>query len=401
MSIQIRLLGPEDHATFVAPLHVAFGMSRDADRMARMQRIEELRHRIAAFEGDTVVGCAGTFAFTMTTPGGSVPLAGLTLVGVLPTHRRRGIMTEMVRVHLAKARADNMPVSALWAAETAIYGRFGYGAATHCGAISIERGRSAFRTPPPSGGQFRLVDEAESLATFPEIWDRMRATTPGMITRSRTWWEMRRVGDFEKSGPPLVRVLVTVDGRPEGYALYRFANRFSPNAVTQGTLNVIEAIGATPGATALVWRFLFDVDLAAKIEMNLVPLGHPLLHLVSDPRALGMTLSDGMWVRLVDAEAALAARSWAAGEGVTFRLEDAICPWNTGCYRIHSGAVARVDRAPDLAMDAAALGAAYLGSVGLRQLAEAGEVRELVPGALDRADALFRSPRMAWCPEVF
>jgi predicted acetyltransferase len=400
MAIELRLLDASEHAHFLTPLRSAFGLVIDADRITRARRLEEISERIGAFEGDLIVGCAGAYAMTMTTPGGSVPVSGLTMVGVASTHRRRGVLTTMIRRHFDRARAEGKPISALWSAEPAIYGRFGYGIASSCGAIAVERARSAFRRPSAEG-ELALLDEREALAPFAEVWDRVRADTPGMMSRTPAWWEVRRLGDHEKSGPPLQRLLVRFDGRAEGYALYRFANRFDPIGTPEANLQVVEALGATPRATARVWRYLFDVDLARRIEATLIPPDHALFHLLRDPRALRLMLTDGLWLRLLDVEAALAARAFAGDEEVTLGVDDALFPENTGSYRVGGGRVVRVEGGAELRLDVAALGSTYLGSVSFASLAAAGEVEEVVAGAIARADRIFRAGRGAWCPEIF
>jgi len=168
-------------------------------------------------------------------------------------------------------------------------------------------------------------------------------------------------------------------------------------------LAVIEAVAASPQATALLWRYLCDIDLVRTISAPCLPPTHPLLHLVTEPRRLHMTLEDAVWVRLVDVGAALSARAWYSSAAVTFALDDTFCPWNTGVYRLDgaAGQARRTDTAPDLRLDAAALGALYLGSVSLRQLADAGDVVELQGGAIERADALFHCNSAPWCPEIF
>lgn len=401
MAIEIALLGAERHADFTAPLRTSFGLRFDAERAGRMQRLEEVTHRIAAMEGDAIVGSAGGFRFTMTTPGGTVPMCGLTMVGVLPTHRRRGILTSMMRRHLEEAHENGMPVSALWASEGQIYGRFGYGVASLACSVALPRLRAQFKRPLPQRGTFRLVTESEARATFPGVWDRIRLSTPGMLARSLPWWEARKLGDYEPSLAPLERVLMEVDGKPEGYALYRFSGKLSPPGPIELDLHVLEAMAVSPSATWQLWRYLCDMDLAARIQGMLLPRSHPIFHMVLEPRRLQMTVEDGLWLRLVDADAALDARAWPVHESLTFALYDELCSWNSGVYRIADGRVTRAHGSPDLKLDAAALGSLYLGGISARQLADAGDVDELTPGAIERADALFRSSREPWCPEIF
>jgi predicted acetyltransferase len=400
MTIDIQFIGPELHAEATAPLRVAFGLHFDPERSERMQRLPDFLHRIAAFERGKIVGVSGSFDFTMTTPGAEVRTAGLTMVAVLPTHRRRGVLTGMMRKHFEDARDKGLPISALWASEGSIYGRFGYGVASLAAGISLERDRAHFHRPPPRNAVFHLLDDAEARAAFPPIYDRVRPTIAGMYTRSPLWWEYRRLAD-DKSLQPMQRVIMEIDGKPEGYAIYRMTERLRPPGIIRTNLGVVEALATSPAATTALWRYLCDVDLVRRIEARLLTPTHPLFHLVLEPRRLRMTVEEALWVRLVDAEAALAARAFPAHDAISFALHDAFCPWNSGVYRVAEGQARRAHASPDLKLDASALGSLYLGGIGARQLADAGLVEELTPGAVDRATALFLSPRAPWCPEIF
>lgn len=401
MSLDIALLPPERHAELVGPLLRSFGLRPDPERNARMQRLEDLWQRIGAFDGDAIVGSAGGFRFDLSTPGGSAKTSGLTMVGVLPSHRRRGILTSLVRRHLEDSHAAGFPLSALWASEGQIYGRFGYGLATMACSVELPRLRSQFRRACPQPGRLRLVSEEEARAKFPIVYDRVRATTPGMLSRSLPWWDARRLADYDKSNGPLERLLLEVDGKPEGYALYRLTPAPPPPGTIDLELRVHEAIAVSPRATWQLWRFLCDMDLATTIHAMLLPVSHPLFHLVEDPARLEMTVYDGMWLRLTDADEALNLRAWPAHETLSFALHDSFCPWNSGVYRIAEGRVTRAHASPDLKMDASTLGSLYLGGVSARRLADAGDLDELTPGAIEKADTLFRSSREPWCPEVF
>jgi predicted acetyltransferase len=406
MSIDIRPLGPDRHGEFIVPLLTAFGLPSVPERIAQAQRIPELDLRLAAFDGEALVGGAGSFAFTMTTPGGVTPVAGLTMVGVLPTHRRQGILTQLMRRHLDLSRERGEPVAALWASEGPIYGRYGYGLAAFACTLSIERDRSAFAGAIPVVGRARLVDEAEAMKIMPAIWDRVRRSAPGMPSRSEVWWEVRRLHDWEwarQGGGPLQRVVIEIEGLPQAYALYRVSFRFDPGGLPASSLNVLEAVGATPAATRRLWRYLFDMDLIQRIEAMNLPIDHPLLFLVAEPRRLRFTVTDGLYVRIVDVEAALAARAYGNGGALTLEIEDRFCPWNSGRFRLDGAArrARRTDAPADLRLDAAALGSVYLGAISFRQLEEAERVEELTEGAVEAADALFRWPRAPWCPEIF
>ncbi|WP_437647751.1 GNAT family N-acetyltransferase [Sorangium sp. So ce362] len=406
MHIELRQMTAEQQAEFSQPILTAFGVVPDAERLEGAKRLPELTSRLGAYDGESLVGAAGSFSLAMTTPGGTVPVAGLTAVGVTPTHRRRGILTSLIRRHLDDARAEGRPISSLWATEGAIYGRFGYGLASQACSISIERERTAFRHEAGAQGRARLLGEAEALEAFAPVWERARASVPGMLARSQVWWQVRRLADNDftrQGGGPLQRVVIEVDGRAEAYALYCVHHRWDASNIPIGSVRVIEAIGATPLGTRLVWRYLFDLDLAQRIEASLLPPDHPLGLLLVEPRRLRLTASDGIWVRIVDVEAALAARAYGSGEPLTLEITDRDLPGNAGRFRLRGGErrAARTSEAPDVRLDISALGSAYLGGVSFRCLADAGQVEALSEGAIERADRLFHAARAPWCPEIF
>jgi len=393
----------EDLSAALNPIMHYFGGGITEQDSSRWSRTIEMSRMLAAREGSEVIGGAGAFTFEMGVPGGSVPTAGVTVVGVLPTHRRRGILTAMMRAQLDDIHRRGEPIAALWASEETIYRQFGYGMASLCGEVEIPKEANAFERPFTPRGVTRMVGEEESLAPFSLIHDRVRQETPGMFSRTEDWWKLRTLADSERKragGGVLNRVLLTVNGEPQAYALYRIHQNFESGSST-GFLNVIEAVGSTHEATREIWRFLLDVDWTARLKANLLPVDHPLLFLMARPRRMKLRLMDALWVRLVDVPKALSARTIAPGEPVVIDVKDTFCPWNEGTYRIESGRVARTEAAPDLAIEVNVLGSVYLGGFSFVQLLRAGLVSELKPGAAARADILFPRDRAPWCPEIF
>jgi predicted acetyltransferase len=190
---------------------------------------------------------------------------------------------------------------------------------------------------------------------------------------------------------------VTVD---DGYALYAVRPEFDDDGPA-GEVRVRELVAATPTAHARLWAFLVDQDLTRTVTWHAAPVDEPLWLMLTDPRAVRITLSDSLWVRLVDVAAALGARSYASDADVVLEVADEFCAWNAGRYRLSGSGCERTDAEPDVALDVADLGAAYLGGTTLRSLAAAGRVRELTPGAVVRASAALRGEVEPWCPEMF
>jgi predicted acetyltransferase len=408
MPIEIRTPPLEEVRRFLEVGGKTFAEETRAEDAERDERVLDPDRLYAAYDGEAIVGTAADFGLTLTVPGGELRAAGVTLVGVLPTHRRRGILTRMMRAELDAIAARGEPLAILWASEEAIYGRFGYGMATVRGSIEADRDRIRFRGDPPPVGGVRLVDEEEAARVLPPIYDRVRRATPGMFARSEEWWRNYRLPDPEHhrrgAGPRFFAVL-ELDGVDEGYARYRVKDDWK-DGVPASSLRVLEALATSPLATRELWRFLFGIDLVAKVESWILPPDHPLWLLVTEPRRLRLRLGDALWMRIMDVEQALSGRTYAADAELTFELTDAFRPESAGAWRLEaSGGNARVTRADaasaELLLDVADLACVYLGAFTFQQLVSAGRVEERAEGALERADALFRTPSAPWCPEIF
>ncbi len=355
----------------------------------------------AAFEDGAIVGGAGAFPFELSVPGGSLPCAGVTAVGVHPTHRRRGVLRSMMDAQLRDVHGRGEPIAALWASEETIYGRFGYGIASWAGELRVPHEWDAFAAPLETAGTARFVTPEEARRLFPPIYDAVRRERAGMMSRSAEWWEDRHLRlPEEESSAPRRFVVLELGGEPQAYAIYRTHFAFEGGSAAS-RLALREALGATPQATAAIWRFVLDVDWMATVETSLVPPDHPLFLLLATPRRMRYRIADALWVRLVDLPAALAGRAYGEGGPLVLEVRDAICEWNDGRWRLDGGSCERTDAEPDLSLDVGALGSAYLGAVSFAQLREALRVEELRRGAIEHADALFAYRPLPWCPEIF
>lgn len=398
--MEIRVAEPDERVAAFAPIWHYFGSSLgpDAERTERMLVPEGRMH--VATDGDAIVGSGGAFELDFTVPGGQARAAGVTVVGVLPTHRRRGVLRGLMRAQLDDVHARGEPLAVLWASEGGIYGRFGYGVASVCGDIALTRAHAAFVKPAEWPDPARLVTAEKAGELFPAVYDRVRRVTPGMFARSAEWWEKRTLADSEwrrAGGGELTYVVLERDGEPEAYALYRL-NLTYDEGVPTGKTVVVEAMGATPAATAAIWRYLLDIDWMATVEATLLPVDHPLLLLLVEQNRMKFRVGDGLWVRLVDVGAALAARGYAGDGELVLEVSDAFCQWNDGRWALDG---AKTTEAPDLRLRAEDLGTTYLGGFSFADLLRAGRVEEAREGAVARADALFRTDRKPWCPEIF
>jgi predicted acetyltransferase len=392
---------PEEYGLAVYGLGQYFGAPPTEEQIGRFKQVLPIERMHAAFEDGTIVGGAGAFPFELSVPGGVLPCAGVTVVGVYPTHRRRGVLRALMDVQLQDVHERGEPIAALWASEETIYGRFGYGLASWAGEVALARVWNSYARPFERQGTTRFVTAEEAATLFPPVWDALMRERPGVFQRTKAWWELRRLRmpDEEKANPKRF-VVLELDGSVQAYAIYRQFPSFEAG-VSNGRLEVVEAIGATPHATAQIWRFLLDVDWYATLEASLLPVDHPVFLLLANPRRLRYRMGDGLWVRLVDVGAALSGRAYAGDGSVVFDVRDAVCPWNEGRWKLEGGTAARTDERGDLVLDVDALGSAYLGAVPFAQLRDALRVEERTEGAVERADAIFGWRPLPWCPEIF
>lgn len=392
----------EGIAPALATTYRAFGEEiRDYDR-EHLPKLMPTDRVHCAFDDGRPIATSAAYPFELTIPGGQLPTGGVTWVGVLPSHRRRGVMSELMRRQLHDLHERGEPLAALWASESAIYGRFGYGVAAPVFELRAVTANFRLRGNPDPVGGVRLVEREEAREAFPAIYERVRPTIPGMLTRTLDVWDVYRLADeqFMREGfGPKFFALYERNGSAEGYATYRIKSNWE-DGLPKYTLRVMEAIAVSAVATRELWRFAFSVDLVTTVSAFLFDPGSPLFLSVVDPRRLELKLNEGLWLRLVDVEAALRAREYVDGEDVVLEVTDELCPWNAGRYRVGAGAE-RTDAPPDLRLDVADLASAYLGAFDFEQLARALRVEELRPDALGRASRLFRTPRPPFCPEIF
>jgi predicted acetyltransferase len=399
--VEVRPVGPDEVGKALTPIWHYFGGRPEAEEVEKLSRILPADRVLAAVDGGEIVGGAGAYLFDTTVPGGvQVPTAGVMAVGVLPTHRRRGALTALMRRQLADAHERGEPLALLYASEGNIYSRFGYGLASLAGDIELPKEHALLRDDEPIG-QARLLDtEEEALELLPGIYDRVQSETVGMFTRSHDWWRIRRFYRRPgQSGGQQMRVVIELEGQPEAYALYRL-NFGARHMITETTLHVAEALGTSPRALAAIWRFLLGIDWVARIEADWLPLDHPLFNWLLEPRRMRFTVVEALWVRLVDVGAALLARD--LGEGaIVLDVHDEFCPWNQARWRVERGTADRTTAEADLRLGVSELGSVYLGGFTFDQLRRAERLEEVKPGAAARADALFRTERQPWCPELF
>jgi predicted acetyltransferase len=356
---------------------------------------------IGAWEGERCVGHVGAFRFDTVVPGGArLPTSGVTRVGILPTHTRRGLLTRMMHQLLRDSRAEGCAIASLRASEAVIYGRFGFGLAAESTSVDVDARRTRpIRNAAP--GSYRILDRAELLDVVPPLYERI-VDRVGAITRADYIW--RRYLDDALRGDKgsFVVVHAAPDGTDDGFAHYTVKWKEASFVESWGEGEVHDLWGATPAVELALWQFLVDVDLVRTYSVEERPEDDVLRWAANDPRAVVTKVRfDEQWVRLLDVERSLAARTYRPVDPVTIAVTDPLFDDNAGSFEVSSTGVRRVSGGTaDLEADIAALSAAYLGSTSWWTLAAAGRVAGSAE-AVARADDLFSHRPGAWCGSFF
>ncbi|MDT0301223.1 GNAT family N-acetyltransferase [Streptomonospora wellingtoniae] len=376
---------------------------------------EEVRESIerdralAAFDGARPVGTAGVHSFTMTMPGGPRRVAAVTGVGVWPTRRRRGVLSALMSRQLADIRDRGEDVAALFASEGGIYGRFGYGPAAGAVDFDVHTREAALRPDAPRDPalRLRLAGADDVRKELEEVHKAAAAQRVGEFQRSAAWWDkLLRDKPEDRRGQSALRCAVAEDDAgPLGYVLYRTTQLWSEHGAAEGGLRVKEVYATAPAAATMLWEHVLTRDLVLRVSHDMAPPDDPLFHLLADPYRARRRQVDNLWIRLVDLPAALEKRTYAAPVDAVIEVGDRHCPWNAGRWRLSADTTAArctsTEAAPDVSLDVAHLGAAYLGDTRLGGYLAAGLIREATPGAVHRLDtALHRSDR-PHCGNIF
>jgi predicted acetyltransferase len=397
---EIRPWTPGEQTAVLTAIERAFLTDHDPAAEEPLGMLDHAR-TLSMWDDGAPVATAGSFALDMAVPGTVAPVAGVSLVSVQPTHRRRGLLTALMTRQLRDLRAGGEAVAALWVSEPGIYGRYGYGLASRSVTVSLSR-EVALRAGT-AAGQVREVVPADVVPSLRAVWDEYFPTRPGQFAKDARWWE-HRLSDPPRSreGATALRCALLDDGT--GYALFSAKGGWDSRGPA-GSVQVRELV-ATTGTSALrLWAFVLGLDLVTEWTGRYVALDDPLLGAVVDSRRLSPRLHDGLYVRLVRLDDALTSRRYASDLDVVLDVTDDRLPDNAGRWRLRAGAEGatceRTTDTPDLALGVEDLGAAFLGGTTLTSLAAAGRVHELRAGALGTVSRTFRGDVEPLCTHVF
>ncbi|MET8825760.1 GNAT family N-acetyltransferase [Streptomyces sp. NPDC004610] len=368
---------------------------------------------LGAFDGGRCVATFRSFPQRLTAVGGrAVPADAISNVTVSPTHRRRGILTRMMRHDLAAARERGEIVATLIAAEYPIYGRYGFGPAVTTAHWTVDVARSGLdrrRPVPDDGGRIDLVDAEDIRKLGPELHERLSRVRHGVINRDERWWNVATGAVRLDRAPwtePFHAVHRSADGEVEGYACYAADDVWGERKQPQNTATVRDLIALTPAAERALWHYLCSIDWISTVKTGNRAPDDLLPDLLPDPRAALLTgHADWLWVRILDVVRALEARTYGGEGTLVLDLADASGLGGAGRFRLEAStdgaSCAPTTESADLALDLATLSALWLGDGSAVRLAALGRVREERAGAAQKADALLRTSRRPWCPDIF
>ncbi|OHU21521.1 GNAT family N-acetyltransferase [Mycobacteroides franklinii] len=408
--LTLRTIADEDdYESYMSFAYSVFLQDPQKDEMEASRKFTELDRMIGFHNGRKWVATAGAYSRHVVLPGGAVvPVAAITAVTVSPTHRRRGLLTTMMRHQLADIRSRGEAIAMLYASEALIYGRFGYGVATEAAELSGQVRELTFRSTVDLGdGTLEEVDAETFLASAPAVYDAAVSALPGQMSRSPEWWAMWTLDNEERqkeSGKIRFVLHYESDGTVSGFAIYRPKPGWG-DAGPNAELHVQEVLGTNPRAYARTWRYLLDMDLVRKIKYHGASVHEELRYLVANHPSLECTVSDAIQVRLVDIARALSQRRYAADVEVVLEVTDEFLPENSGRYRLRGSldyacCEITTDDA-DIALSVRDLGSVYMGGVSLQALASAGLATELRTGAVQRAAIAFGWPVAPSAPDDF
>jgi predicted acetyltransferase len=407
MEITTRPIIEDESVAFREAIMIGFGEDLDDEEFPPewFADLVPLDRTVAAFEGNQIVGTLAGFPFDVTVPGGvQIPMAGTTIVTVAATHRRRGLLTAMMRDHLDDGRSRGEPLVGLWASESLIYGRFGFGVATEREEIEMDQTRVSVEG---DAGLVRLTTPEEAGKVFPALYDEERVKRPGMLSRSEKRWKREVFFDpsARRRGLSAQRYLVhETEGRADGYAIYRQKPNWEAG-FANGEVRIREIIATTSAAHTGLWRFLTTIDLFPQVKRWNLPVDDPLRLKVPDHRRIIRKRWDALHLRILDVVQALEARTYAADGTLRFAVDDPFIPEAGGEFELTVadgvGLCHRIDRSGiDLTMDTVDLASLYLGGGDAEAMAMAGRMTGSEE-SVRNLNRMFRGDVAPWCEEVF
>jgi predicted acetyltransferase len=395
--IEIRVPSEEELEAFYSAIAIGFGGTGtfEKEELDSFLKFVGKIERWAAYDGERIVGSMGYIDFQTASRDKVISTAGVTIVTVSPTHRRRGILTRMMEIAQRDAIDRGCAMASLYASEPPIYGRFGFGLAMSRENQKIDRSRAVL-TPSHDTGSIRLVDWKSRFGDVEHVFNRAGADRLGWIKRSELAWDHRfEDQEWNRRGDGELQCAVYYDGESaEGYVLYRRTSE------DRTGLKIDELVGVTRAAEHALWNYCFGMDLVEEVSIRNRPMDDSLPWMLTDTRALERIPQDSIWTRIFDVSEVLESRAYSAVSDLAITVIDESGGYAAGTFLLSAsedGATCTpTDRSPDLTMNVAQLGTIAFGGTRASVLARAGLIDENSVGALSRADGMFATRKAPW-----
>ena len=347
-----------------------------------------------------------TLPFTVRLNGAPVKMGGVTAVGTLPNYRRQGLLRQVMTeaLHLMHEREQSLAI--LWASMGAIYQRFGYGLSTSSNRYSVDPRFAHFQGGSSAPGSIELLEKDDAFPLMKQNYIEWVADRNLAIHRSTVLWRVGTLRADKKDHPVYCAIYRNPDGEVRGHAVYQTAEGNFPDTGPDQVMTVSDFIARDMDAYRGLWDYLKAHDLVRRIDFRGMPEDDPAPELLLEPRMLNRKTQDGIWMRVVDAEKALAQRPYGSRGELTIAIEeDDLCPWNVGSFLLETdgptASARKVERSPDITVSPNVLASLISGYRSATHFARAGKLSASNPEALKTADAIFRSEYAPYCPNGF
>lgn len=407
MAVEYRPARAEEMPAFIYNSRVGFGENLSEESLARATEHNRVRPEWTrcAFEDGEIAAQMATIPFVMRWNGRDIDCGGVTAVSTLPSHRRRGHLRRMMTRTFAEMREGGQPVAMLWASMAAIYQRFGYGVGFTRFVCDFDPRQVSFVDDIPVPGRTRLMKAGEALPYLEQVYARYAAPRTLMLVRESDRWTDRVLRPWRAELGPLLIALYEEAGEPLGYVIYRVEQRREDRPVQNQRIEVSDYAWLTPAAHRALVSYLIGYDLVGSVQFWRMPVDDPLFVHTQEPRILGLRVTDGTLVRVVDLPAALEGRGYDADGRLRFSFADDLCPWNNGVWELTveggAGRLKPAEGEADLTLTPRALAMLVSGCQPATTLAHAGLIPPADGRVLASADQLFRTAYAPLCTDGF
>lgn len=400
IELELRNVTKDEVNDFTISVDRAFGHTPGEDLLEIFDRAVELDRTLIAVEDGRIVANSAVWSMAVTIPGGKqLPMAGVTAVGVSPTHRRKGLLTRMIETIHDQAREREEPVAGLSVSDSRIYGRFGYGPATRTTSVTIQTDRAVPSSSYAPCGEMRLLDPADSFETVKAIRLKYEQQQMGESSRADGLIEFS-LGDgptFRDGDGALELAIHSSNGEDDGYIMFRRSGDFTSQRLPDGKLRVIDQAWLSEPIQADLWRFVIDIDLSETVRIPCAgAVDSAVAQMFAEPRQIQVNgVFDMLWLAILDVSTTLAARTYETSDGLVIAVP--MSDGTTQTVKLEGspkGATCTpTKRDPDVIVPQRWLGSMYLGDQSPIALASLGLI-EGEQNKVERLARMFRTPRL-------